>query len=107
MAAEVRKLDHQPAAPPDGSKPIKLRWFKPLATIGVRIDQLVQKGAHISDGVSTTGYVESITLHPGGNCVVELLVGYHPEVRDREKSTFERRYLVAYGGHGMTDWEGE
>lgn len=106
MAAEVKKLEVPPVAPPDGSKPIKLKWFKTVATIGVRIDQLVQRGSVISDGVSTTGYVESITLYPAGNCVIELLVGYTPGTElDKSKDSYPRRYLVAFGGHGMSDFE--
>ena len=108
MAAEVKKLEIPPTPAPDGAKPIKLRWFKTLATIGVRIDQLVQRGGYLSDGVSTTGYVESLTLYPGGNCVIELIVGYQQGVDfNKPKESYPKRYLVAYGGHGMSDWEDE
>lgn len=105
MAEAVRKLERVASAP-DGSKPIKLAWWKTPQMIGVRIDTMLQaptegkEGGVWSDGCGTTGYIESLTLHPGGNVVVELKCGWDPTVLASEQK-FVTKYAVVYGGHGM------
>lgn len=101
MAEPARKLEPVVSAP-DGSKPLKMRWWKATGiTIGVRPEATIMLGGTWSDGTGTTGQVESITLYPGGNVVIELVPEWNRDF-GFEKPT-ERRYGVVYGGHGVVD----
>lgn len=107
MAEAVRKLEPVAQAP-DGSKPLKMRWWKCTGTmIGVRPESLIMIGGTWSDGTGTTGAVESITLYPGGNVVVEIIPNTDWDPHGGQPKPSDRRYGVVFGGHGMVegDWQ--
>lgn len=106
MAEPARKLEPVVSTIPDGSKPLKMRWWKCQQTVGVNINQLLTVGGTWTDGVGTTARIKSITLYPGGNVVVELLSGWHDEL-NRTEDNCEVRYGLVYGGHGVSegDWK--
>ena len=103
MAEPARKLEPI-ATLPDGTKPLKMRWWKATGImIGVRPEATIMLGGTWSAGTGTTGQVEEITLYPGGNVVVTIV----PEWANNYGVPMptERRYGVVYGGHGVVDGE--
>ena len=99
MAAEVKKLEPPQAVAPDMSKPVRMKYWRCVDTIGTLTQRDVTRGGYVNDG-GTQGRVRDIWFYPGsGCCVAELEVGYRPGVADASQEIKIER-LVMTQGHG-------
>ncbi len=99
MGAEVKKLEVTRDAP-DGTKPIRIKyWYLPY-TIGTGIGHSIVEDGTYADGVETSGRVHSLVLYPGGFVVAELRCGWVPGKPESEQ-TYTTKYVVLTGGHGV------
>jgi hypothetical protein len=98
-AAEKLKTVEPADMAPDMSKPVRLKYWRCVDTLGVLTQRDVTLGAVVNDG-SVQGRVKSIWFFPSsGFCVAEIEVGWRPGVLDEKQEIVIQR-LIMTNGHG-------
>jgi hypothetical protein len=99
MGAEVKKLEPPQAVAPDMGKPVRMKYWRCVDTIGTLTQRDVTQDGFVNDG-GAQGKVRAIWFYPAtGYAVAELEVGWRPGVlADKQESHIDR--LIMTQGHG-------